>query len=55
MTNERNTDPIINYEHHHTQEVVTKFMLEYLQDDKLTIKIFGTQDIKNKKGSRDKS
>lgn len=54
-TTEKNTDPIINYEHHHTQEVVTKFLLEYLLEDKLTIKIYGTQDVKSKKANRDRT
>jgi hypothetical protein len=42
MTSEKNKDPIINYEHHYTVEVVTKFLLDYLMEDKLTIKIYGT-------------
>jgi hypothetical protein len=42
MTNEKNCDPIIEYEHHHTHQVVTKFLLDYLMEDKLTIKIYGT-------------
>lgn len=49
MTGEKNRDPILEYEHHHMQEVVTKFLLDYLMEDKLTIKIYGTQDLKNKK------
>ena len=40
---DKNRDPIFNYEYHHTQEVVTKFLLDYLMEDKLTIKIFGSQ------------
>ena len=46
---EKNTDPIINFEKHHTVEVVTKFLLQYLMDDKLTIKIYGTQELQPKK------
>ena len=47
-TSEKNRDPILNYEQHHTQEVVTKFLLDYLLEDKLTIKIYGTQDLQAK-------
>jgi len=53
-TREKNRDPIIDYCHHHSQEVVTQFLLNYLLEDKLTIKIFGTQDLKPKK-AKDKS
>lgn len=42
MTSEKNRDPILEYEHHHSQEVVTKFLLDYLLEDKLTVKIYGT-------------
>ena len=49
MTREKNRDPILNYEHHHSQAVVTKFFLDYLLENKLTIKIHGTQDLKHKK------
>lgn len=53
-TGEKNRDPIVDYCHHHSQEVVTQFLLNYLLEDKLTIKIFGTQDLKPKK-AKDKS
>jgi hypothetical protein len=29
---------------------VTKFLIDYLREDKLTVKIYGNQDIKRKKG-----
>jgi len=54
---EKNTDPIIKYEKHHTIEVVTKYLLDYLKDDKLTIRIYGTQELhhSSKKGGKDTS
>jgi len=42
MSSEKNRDPLMDYEHHHSLEVVTKFLLDYLMEDKLTIKIYGT-------------
>lgn len=39
---EKNQEQTLNYEHHHTQEIVTNFLLDYLQNDKLTMKIYGT-------------
>ena len=42
VAEERNTDPILNYSRQHTHEVVTKFLIDYLLEDKLSIKIFGT-------------
>lgn len=53
-TTEKNRDPILNYCHHHTVDVVTTFLLDYLQNDKLTIRIYGTQDLV-KKGGKDRS
>lgn len=47
-TTERNRDPVIDYCHHHTVEIVTKFLLDYLNEGKLTIKIYGQQDVKGK-------
>lgn len=52
-TTEKNRDPVLNYCFHHTQEVVTKFLLDYLNDDKLTIKIYGSRDLRTKR-HRDK-
>ena len=49
---ESNRDPIFNYEYHHTQEVVTKFLLDYLMENKLTVKIYGTQQLRKGKSSK---
>lgn len=48
----KNTSPAFNYEHQHHVDCVTKFMLNYLQEDKLTIKIYGNQDLKRKKDAK---
>ena len=37
----KNQSPEFNYTHLHQVDCVTKFMLNYLLEDKLTIKIFG--------------
>lgn len=46
----RNTSPTLNYERQHHVDCVTKFLVDYLLADKLTIKIYGTQELnRNKK------
>lgn len=37
----KNQSPEFNYDQLHKVDCVTKFMLDYLADDKLTIKIYG--------------
>lgn len=46
----RQQHPEINYEKHHHVDCVTKFLLDYLKEETLTIKIYGNQDLK--KGKR---
>jgi hypothetical protein len=41
--------PEFHYEKLHHVECVTKFLIDYLKEDKLTVKIFGNQDPKKKK------
>jgi hypothetical protein len=43
--------PVFDYSHQHHVDCVTQFLLDYLCDDKLTVKIFGKQDLK--KGKKD--
>lgn len=45
----KNQSPVVNYERQHHIDCVTKFLIDYLLEDKLTIKIFGNQDLKRKK------
>ena len=37
----KNQSPVVNYEKQHHIDCVTKFLIDYLLEDKLTIKIFG--------------
>ena len=37
----RNREPVFNYSKQHHVDCVTKYMIEYLKEDKMTIKIFG--------------
>jgi len=46
----KNQSPQMNYEKQHHIDCVTKFMIDYLLEDKMTIKIFGNQDLKKKRG-----
>jgi hypothetical protein len=46
----KNQSPELNYNKLHHIDCVTKFLIDYLKEDKLTIKIYGNQDIKRKKG-----
>lgn len=45
----KNQSPVINYERQHHIDCVTKFLVDYLLEDKMTIKIFGNQELKRKK------
>ena len=48
----RNRCPKLNYEKIHHVECVTKFLIDYLLEDKLTIKIYGNQDLQKKDGKK---
>lgn len=37
----RNQNPVINFERQHHFDCVTKFLIDYLLEDKMTIKIYG--------------
>lgn len=45
----RNMNPEINYEKQHHIDCVTKFLVDYLLEDKMTIKIYGNQELQKKK------
>lgn len=45
----KNTSPTLNYERQHHIDCVTKFLVDYLLEDKMTIKIYGTQELKRNK------
>ena len=45
----KNQSPEFNFEQFHHIDCVTKFLIDYLTEDKLTIKIYGNQDLKKKK------
>lgn len=45
----KNQTPQFNYDQLHHVDCVTKFLIDYLTEDKLTIKIYGNQDLKKKK------
>lgn len=45
----KNQSPEFNFDKLHHIDCVTKFLIDYLREDKLTIKIYGNQDIKRKK------
>lgn len=45
----KNMNPEINYEKQHHIDCVTKFLVDYLLEDKMTIKIFGNQELKKKR------
>ena len=47
----KNQSPSINYEKQHHIDCVTTFLIDYLLEDKLTIKIYGNPDLKRKKPS----
>jgi hypothetical protein len=51
----KNTSPTINYERQHHVDCVTKFLIDYMLEDKLTIKIYGTQELKRKKQTAPKT
>lgn len=44
-----NRSPIFNFEKQHHVECVTKYLVDYLLQNQLVIKIYGTQELKNKK------
>jgi hypothetical protein len=45
----KSQSPQLNYEHTHHVDCVTKFLIDYLKEGKLTVKIFGNKDVKRKK------
>lgn len=45
----KESSPQFNYENMHHIDCVTKFLIDYLTEDKLTVKIYGNQDLKKKK------
>ena len=45
----RNQNPVINFERQHHFDCVTKFLIDYLLEDKMTIKIYGNQDLNRQK------
>lgn len=44
----KNTNPEIGYVRQHHVDCVTQFLLDYLTEDKLTIKILGNQELRKK-------
>jgi hypothetical protein len=44
-----NQNPVLNYEHIHHVDCVTKFLIDYLNDTKLAVKIYGNKEMKMKK------
>jgi hypothetical protein len=44
----RNRSPEFKFERQHHVDCVTKYMVQYLLEDKMTIKIYGNQDLKKK-------
>lgn len=49
VSNGKNQAPVFNYERQHHVDCVTKFLIDYLLEDKMTIKIFGNQELKRTK------
>ena len=45
----KNQSPSLTYERKHHIDCVTTFLIDYLLEDKLTVKIFGNPDLKRKK------
>ena len=45
---EKSQNPVFNYDKQHHIECVTQRLLDYLQEEKLTIKIFATQQLTKK-------
>lgn len=49
MCTGRNQSPDFKYERQHHVECVTKMLINHLLEDKMTIKIYGNQDLKKKR------
>ena len=45
----KNQSPTLNFEKQHHIDCVTKYLIDYLLNDKLTIRIFGNQELKKMK------
>merc|ERR1712154_359464 len=45
-------NPEINYTRQHHVDCVTKFLIDYLAEDTLVIKVYGQQELKKKKGEK---
>ena len=45
----KNQSPVMNYERQHHVDCVTKFLIDYLLEDKMTFKIYGNQELKRTK------
>ena len=45
----KNQNPVFNYEKQHHFDCVTKFLVDYLLEDKLTVRIYGNQDLNRQK------
>ena len=45
----KNQNPTLNFVRQHHVDCVTKMLIDYLCEDKLTIKIFGVPELKRKK------
>lgn len=48
MIEGNNRNPVFNYKRHHTVEVVTKMLVDYLMKEVMTFRVYGFADCKPK-------